>query len=199
MAAAGVHERRATILRWSCLALVGIATLGAPARASAHLKSGTLSTDFQARVGKPAAGCLGHRGARARERLAPGVACRAPRAWSSSWACSVNRSCGSHRQASRPTSRPPTAAERARDRNGRHRDLAGRPLAPHQARPRVRVARQPPAARARCAGGLAASAHRRLVEGAPGRRRPANGTLGNRMVCRGAVSVAVDCRRERCS
>ena len=59
MAAAGVHERRATILRWSCLALVGIATLGAPARASAHLKSGTLSTDFQARVGNlrpPASG-----------------------------------------------------------------------------------------------------------------------------------------------
>jgi hypothetical protein len=38
--------------RWSCLALVGIASFAAaPAPASAHLKTGTLSTDFQARVG----------------------------------------------------------------------------------------------------------------------------------------------------
>jgi hypothetical protein len=39
------------LLRWGCLALAGILGLAAPAPASAHIKAGTLSTDFQARVG----------------------------------------------------------------------------------------------------------------------------------------------------
>ena len=42
---------------WGCLLLVGLAGLSAPASAAAHLKSGTLSTDFEARGGtvRPAA------------------------------------------------------------------------------------------------------------------------------------------------
>ena len=51
MAIAETHGRSALFWRWSCLALVAIASLAAPAPASAHLKSGTLSTDFQARIG----------------------------------------------------------------------------------------------------------------------------------------------------
>ena len=51
MAIAETHGRSALFWRWGCLALVAIASLAAPAPASAHLKSGTLSTDFQARVG----------------------------------------------------------------------------------------------------------------------------------------------------
>lgn len=57
MACAEPRERGRSFLRWSCLALVGIASLAAPASAAAHLRTGTLSTDFEARVGnlKPAA------------------------------------------------------------------------------------------------------------------------------------------------
>jgi hypothetical protein len=38
-------------MRWSCLALVGIVSLMAPAPADAHLKGGEMSTNFEARVG----------------------------------------------------------------------------------------------------------------------------------------------------
>jgi hypothetical protein len=54
---ADVKEGGLVFLRRSCLAVVVIASFVAPGDASAHLKSGLLSTDFQARVGslRPAA------------------------------------------------------------------------------------------------------------------------------------------------
>jgi hypothetical protein len=51
VAFAKAHERGPVSIRWSCLALVGIVSLVAPAPADAHLKTGELSTNFQARVG----------------------------------------------------------------------------------------------------------------------------------------------------
>ena len=51
MVFADIHEGGIVCLRRWCLAFVAIASLAAPADASAHLKSGMLSTDFRARVG----------------------------------------------------------------------------------------------------------------------------------------------------
>lgn len=57
MVLADEYERGLVFLRRWCLAFVVVASLAAPTDASAHLKSGMLSTDFQARVGslRPAA------------------------------------------------------------------------------------------------------------------------------------------------
>lgn len=51
MAFAEAHERGPVSIRWSCLALVAIVSLVAPAPADAHLKGGEMSTNFEARVG----------------------------------------------------------------------------------------------------------------------------------------------------
>jgi hypothetical protein len=51
VAFAQAHARGPVFIRWSCLALVGIVSLAAPAPADAHLKGGEMSTNFVARVG----------------------------------------------------------------------------------------------------------------------------------------------------
>jgi hypothetical protein len=48
---AHIYERGLPLCRRWCLAVIVIASLAVPAHASAHLKSGLLSTDFEARVG----------------------------------------------------------------------------------------------------------------------------------------------------
>lgn len=52
-----IRVQSGVCLRWSCLVLAALGGLLAPASASAHVKTGTLSTDFAARVGsfRPAA------------------------------------------------------------------------------------------------------------------------------------------------
>ncbi|MDX6536337.1 MAG: dye decolorizing peroxidase [Gaiellales bacterium] len=52
-----IRVQSGVCLRWSCLVLAALGGLVAPASASAHVKTRTLSTDFEARVGsfRPAA------------------------------------------------------------------------------------------------------------------------------------------------
>ena len=86
----------------------------------------------------------------------------------------------------------PTAGSARVIERRRCRDLAGCPLAPDPAWARVRVARQPAAARADRARRSAAAARRGLVGGASDRRRARHDALWQRVVRGRAVAMALD-------